>query len=91
MPHRIASRLFQEMSVFLYIPLGPLGMALIDATTITQIISAIIGIIVAVYAIRFYHAQTKKSEVERQVAELERDILRKKLRINKKTKPDDDE
>lgn len=58
MPHRIAGRIAQEMSFFAY----PISMVMtIDAAEITQAITAITGIIVAFFAIRFYMAETKKA------------------------------
>lgn len=91
MPHRmIASRLFQELSFLASLPLLRV-LATIDASAVSNIITSIIGAVVGFFAVRFYRAQTQKSEVEREVAELERDALRMKHKIKKKSKSEDNE
>lgn len=83
----------KEMGFFAYLPLGILA-ANIDTNALSQIITCAVGAIVGVFAIRYYWAQTRKSEVERTIAELELEKLRlekaSKTRKHKK-KEDDDE
>lgn len=74
-------RMMQEMSVFAFIPLNIMAF---DAGTMSTILTATLGAVVSIFAIRFYHAQTKKSNVEREVLEMERDNMKKLKRRNKK-------
>ncbi len=91
MPHRIiVSRLFQELSFLASIPLLHV-LAAIDASAVSNIITSIIGAVVGFFAVKFYRAQTRKSEVEREVAELERDAMRRKAKLSRKTKSEDNE
>ena len=66
-------KIFQENGVFAYIPLSYLAM--VDTTAISQIITALTGVIVAIFAVRYYIANTKKAEVDKEIAEIERDNL----------------
>lgn len=76
-------RMMQEMSVFAFIPLNIMAF---DTGTMSTILTAILGAVVSIFAIRFYNAQTKKSNVEREVLEMERDNMKK---LKRRTKKDD--
>ena len=85
MPHRVAlMKLFQENGVFAYIPLG--YMAMIDTTALTQIITCLTGGVVAIFAVRYYIANTRKIEVDTEVSQLERDKLLMEKQVNTLTK-----
>jgi len=74
-------RMVQEMSVFAFIPLNIMAF---DAGTMSTILTTILGAVVSIFAIRFYHAQTKKSNVEREVLEMERDNMKTIRVLSKK-------
>lgn len=89
MPHRFIGQTAQELSALAYAPLSiMLALDLNWVSPAATIVTTISGLCVAVFAIRFYVAQTRKSEVERDLAKLELEKL-KKSKTRKKTEDDE--
>jgi hypothetical protein len=91
--HRqIIGQFAKEVGFFAYLPLGILA-AKIDTNAVSQMITCAVGAIVGAFAIRYYWAQTRKSEVERSIAEIELKKLQieKALKTRKPKKKDDDD
>ena len=89
MAHRFIGQTVQELSALAYAPLSiMLALDLNWVSPVATIITTISGLFVAVFAIRFYVAQTRKSEVERDLAKLELEKL-KKSKTRKKTEDDE--
>lgn len=90
MPHRFIGQTAQELSALAYAPLSiMLALDLNWVSPVATIITTISGLFVAVFAIRFYVAQTRKSEVERDLAKLELEKLKKSKLTRKKTEDDE--
>lgn len=90
MPHRFIGQTAQELAALACAPIISIMLAL-DLNWVSPaatIVTTISGLCVAVFAIRFYVAQTRKSEVERDLAKLELEKL-KKSKTCKKTEDDE--
>lgn len=89
MLHRTAVRFIQENSFFALVPIGLLGN--IDPSVISTFLTAVTGIVVAIYAVRFYSAQIEKSKSEKRLADLEIKRLELDLQKALKTKKNQDD
>lgn len=92
LPRLTIGQFAREAGFFAYLPLGILA-AKMDTNAVSQLITCGVGAVVGAFAIRYYWAQTRKSEVERRIAEIELKKLQldRTSQTRKSGKKDDDD